>query len=213
LQMTTSYLTQMPVLPTWRRNDTDRGLSESRDELQYLTFSFFLSNKLWQHLRGWNVHPPGNYLGFLVWECLASVSGSSDMSEFGKFVPLLSFELRRGRVLGEMVNVVLLVQWFGMYAGALIDESDQMRQCVTDQWCNDLAVSLSRRRSIVQQVVVKVVSSFFHPIIRAVSMLALRSDIETKKFLSDSRSITPNTPTGRKTMTELSKVRVCEHVR
>jgi len=45
-----------------------------------------------------------------VWECLATVSGSFDISGFGKFVPLLSFELRRGRVLGEMVNVVLLVQ-------------------------------------------------------------------------------------------------------
>jgi hypothetical protein len=61
---------------------------------------------------------------------LVSVSASSDGSGFGKFVPLLSVELRRGRVLGEMVNVVLLVQWFGMHAGALIDESDQMHQCV-----------------------------------------------------------------------------------
>lgn len=48
-------------------------------------------------------------LNRLVWECWATVGGSFDMSEFYKFVSLLSFELRRGRVLGEMVNVVLLV--------------------------------------------------------------------------------------------------------
>jgi hypothetical protein len=40
----------------------------------------------------------------------------------------------------------------------------------------------------------------FHAIIRAVSMPTLQSDIEMEKFLSDSRSITPNTnwsPLGR----------------
>ena len=52
------------------------------------------------------------YLDSPVWERWATVGGSCDMSGYVKFIPLLSFELRRGRVLGDMVNVVLLVQWF-----------------------------------------------------------------------------------------------------
>jgi hypothetical protein len=68
------------------------------------------------------------------------------MSGFGKFVPPLSFELRCGRVLGEMVNVVLLVQWFGMCAGSLIHDSDQMRQCVT--LIRGVMIWLSRKTTV-----------------------------------------------------------------
>lgn len=111
---------------------------------------------------------------------------------FGKFVPLLSIELRRGSVFGESVNVVLLVQWFGMYAGALIDESDQMGQCVT-LIHGVITVDVSRRLSVAQKVLKSVVSGIFHAMIRSDGMLAFRSDIETKLFLSDSSSITLNT--------------------
>jgi hypothetical protein len=51
-------------------------------------------------------------------------------------------------------------------------------------------------------------------------MLTLRSDIGMKRELSDLRPITPNTdlspvgfPDRSKTMSELSKVSLCEHLR
>ena len=78
-----------------------------------------------------------------------------------------------------------------MYALASIYESDQMGQCVSlIHGAMTLAVS---KRFVAQQVLVKVVPVLFHAMIRAVSMLVLRSDIETKMLLCDSRSITPTT--------------------
>jgi hypothetical protein len=105
---------------------------------------------------------------------------------------------------------------FGMHAGAVIDESDQMGQCVT--LIHSVRILVVSKGSVVRQVLVKLVPVLYHATIRAVSMLGLQSDIETKRFLSDSCSVTPTglflaSPAVPKTITKLSQVRVWEHVR
>jgi len=75
---------------------------------------------------------------------------------------------------------------FDMYA-TLIDESDQMG---LTHGVMTVAVPLKMAH---RPAGTCVVPGLFHAMFRAFSMLALRSDIETKRFLSDSRSITPNT--------------------
>lgn len=88
------------------------------------------------------------------------------MSGFDKFVPLLYFELRRGRVLGEMANVFLLVQWF-WYECRCFNRWKQSNGtlCNSDPRCNDRSrliqdhrLLLVARRSVAQEILANLCS-------------------------------------------------------
>lgn len=66
-----------------------------------------------------------------------------------------------------------------------------MDQCVT--LTHDVMTLAVLFKTVRRPAGTCVVPDLFHAMIRAFSLLALRSDIETKRLLSDPRSITPNT--------------------